>query len=589
MYEWELRNKENISTSLFKMLSIKYLYTLLLCMFSLCVSVEGFLCPSTSTYVYHRPLHQNRRPESFIYVRQEYFPIYSKYNNKNKDQGQNTDQNIFMQHRAINEIELSIENLPERSSSSYSISNRFMNIRDTLLKGILKSFAIYITCINLCSPTLAVQSETNFGMSGFFANKEENDGNEVQEQQNQRTSNEESDDNIFEEVFILSKKFYIDRTYNHHENWDEIHDKLAQSVSKDNKKSQITATRKLLGMLGDKYTKLVSKEQYNVLKKFDPIGAGFLISGNTDGYYTVSTQPTEDTPAYKSGIEKGDKILKINGIDIKGKSIFDVIELITEGDLDFLKLTYINSKTSSLKETTLPRNFDNVVDPVTYSMNLRESDGSLVGYIRIKEFNSKAKIATQKALMALENQGVQEYILDLRGNPGGSVQSAVAVAGLFMPDKVVTYIEDYAGKVMPLKSNNDNVVTRDPLVIWADKRSASASEILASALQENCRGIVMAEENTFGKGLVQGVFGLSDGRGLVMTVAKYQTPKGNEIQKIGIAPDVIRKLPKKMNFMVGDPASDISTLTEEDFAIAANQNKLCIPPSKELIESKIVN
>lgn len=127
-----------------------------------------------------------------------------------------------------------------------------------------------------------------------------------------------------------------------------------------------------------------------------------------------------------------------------------------------------------------------------------------------------------------------------------------------MNDKIVTYIQDYEGKRIPLKTNG-RVLTSDPIVIWTDKKSASASEILASALRDNCRAVLMGQK-TFGKGLVQGVFGLSDGRGLLMTVAKYETPNGASIQGKGIKPDIERGIPQTL---IGD--QDISMVMDEDF------------------------
>ena len=152
------------------------------------------------------------------------------------------------------------------------------------------------------------------------------------------------------------------------------------------------------------------------------------------------------------------------------------------------------------------------------------------------------KPSLESALRDLESQNVGEYVLDVRGNPGGAFQSAVEIAGLFMSDKLATDVVDGNGVDLKFRTSKDRVVIdeNDPLVIWVDGRSASASEVLAGALRDNCRAVVMGD-TSFGKGLVQAVYGLKNGYGLVLTVAKYLTPGGTDINKVGIVPDVSRE------------------------------------------------
>lgn len=179
-----------------------------------------------------------------------------------------------------------------------------------------------------------------------------------------------------------------------------------------------------------------------------------------------------------------------------------------------------------------------VKNPISYKVSEVRTDGTKVGYIKISEFNTLVKGKLENALADLEAQGVNAYVLDIRQNTGGAFQSAVEVAGLFIEDKVATSAVDSDGKRLDFRTPKGKLAvdTTDALVVWIDGRSASASEVLAGSLRDNCRAVTMGQKS-FGKGLIQGVYGLKTGAGLVMTVARYETPSGNDIQGIGISPD----------------------------------------------------
>ena len=145
---------------------------------------------------------------------------------------------------------------------------------------------------------------------------------------------------------------------------------------------------------------------------------------------------------------------------------------------------------------------------------------------------------------------------------GGAFQSAVEIAGLFMSDTLATDVVDGNGVDLKFRTSKDRVVVdeKDPIVVWVDGRSASASEVLAGALRDNCRAVVMGD-TSFGKGLVQAVYGLENGYGLVLTVAKYLTPNGTDINKVGIVPDISKEegLPTALGFLpvVGSDTSRV--------------------------------
>jgi carboxyl-terminal processing protease len=185
-----------------------------------------------------------------------------------------------------------------------------------------------------------------------------------------------------------------------------------------------------------------------------------------------------------------------------------------------------------------------VKNPVTYKITEKRNDGTIVGYIRISEFNSLVKPKLEDAIKSLKASGANAFVMDLRQNPGGAFQSAVEIAGLFLDDKIATNVIDSNQVEMVFRTTKGKTLLElsVPLVIWQDGGSASASEVLAGALHDQCRAVVMGS-NSFGKGLIQAVYGLKNGSGFVLTVAKYQTPGGTDIQGIGITPDIEAKLP----------------------------------------------
>ena len=170
--------------------------------------------------------------------------------------------------------------------------------------------------------------------------------------------------------------------------------------------------------------------------------------------------------------------------------------------------------------------------------------------------------------------------MDLRGNTGGAFQSAIEISGLFLRDRVATYVVDSNQVELPFRTpklQNLLVDPEDPLVIWIDGLSASASEVLAGSLHDNCRAVTMGN-TSFGKGLIQAVYGLKNGAGLVVTVAKYVTPSGSEIQGKGITPDI---LPQGKNMpapiFVPGLSTDTSKIDFKDIAKRLNPDMCTVP------------
>ena len=158
-----------------------------------------------------------------------------------------------------------------------------------------------------------------------------------------------------------------------------------------------------------------------------------------------------------------------------------------------------------------------------------------VGYVRLNQFSANAAQEIARGVNELEKQGAEAYILDLRNNPGGLLQAGVEIARMWLDNGTIVYTVNRQGALGSFDSNSE-ILTSDPLVVLVNQGTASASEILAGALQDNGRALLVGEK-TFGKGLIQSLFELPDGAGLAVTVAKYETPNHTDINKLGIMPD----------------------------------------------------
>ncbi|MEL6940425.1 MAG: S41 family peptidase, partial [Cyanobacteria bacterium J06598_1] len=177
-----------------------------------------------------------------------------------------------------------------------------------------------------------------------------------------------------------------------------------------------------------------------------------------------------------------------------------------------------------------------------------------LGYLRLGQFNGNAAEELRTSLQGLEQQGADAYILDLRNNPGGLLQAGIEIARMWLDEGTVVYTVNRQGMLGNYDANG-KAITSDPLVVLVNKGTASASEILAGALQDNGRAKLVGE-TTFGKGLIQSLFDLPNGSGLAVTIAKYETPNHRDINKLGITPDqaVESSVEKRQQFGTNEDA-----------------------------------
>jgi carboxyl-terminal processing protease len=266
-------------------------------------------------------------------------------------------------------------------------------------------------------------------------------------------------------------------------------------------------------------------------------GLGIHI-GIKDGILTVIA-PIEDTPAFKAGIKAGDKILKISGESTKNMGLTDAVSKMRGPKGTSITLTIFREGWKETNDFTIVRDIIKIKSVKSKMLQ----DG--IGYIKITQFQESTGPDLATALEKLSKEGMTSLIIDLRNDPGGLLNSAVEVAEQFLPPKkLVVYIKNKSGEKTEYFTEGEKTYTDIPMAVLVNQGSASASEIVAGALKDWNRAVIIGVQ-TFGKGSVQSLIPLSDGSGLRLTTAKYYTPKGTSIQGIGITPDIVVKLEVK--------------------------------------------
>lgn len=320
---------------------------------------------------------------------------------------------------------------------------------------------------------------------------------------------------VFSEVLSLVKKNYVEDI--------KIKDLIYGAIK---------------GMLGslDPHSAFMTPEQYKEMQvdtKGEFGGVGIQI-GVKDGMLTVIA-PIEDTPAYRAGIKSGDKIIKINNEFTKDMGLQDAVSKMRGAPSTAVKLTILREGWKETKEFSITREIIKIK-----SVKSKLLEGG-IGYVKINQFQEQTASDLSKALEKLTQQNISSLILDLRNNPGGLLNSAVDVSSEFLPqNKLVVFIKDRKGEKVEYRSRKAASIPEIPMAVLVNQGSASASEIVAGALKDWNRAVVIGTQ-TFGKGSVQSVIPLNDGSAMRLTTARYYTPKGTSIQSTGIMPDIVVK------------------------------------------------
>ncbi|MFM7407954.1 MAG: carboxyl-terminal processing protease CtpC [Cuspidothrix sp.] len=347
-----------------------------------------------------------------------------------------------------------------------------------------------------------------------------------------KASFKDSHKDLIDEVWQIIYYRYVDGTFNQVD-WQAVRKEYLSKTYTDDKEAY-KSVREMLKKLEDPYTRFMDPEEFKNMQvdtSGELTGIGITISQDEKTKELVVIAPIEDTPAFKAGILAKDVILEIDGKSTKGMDTNDAVSLIRGESGTRVKLTILRNRRK--KQFTIQRARIEI-HPVRFSE--KKTPSGNIGYIRLNQFSANASKEMKDAIKKLEAKKVSGYILDLRGNPGGLLYASVEIAQMWMDTGTIVSTIDRQG-MQDQQVANGSALTNKPLVVLVDKGSASASEILSGALQDNKRAILVGNQ-TFGKGLVQSVQPLKSGSGLAVTIAKYHTPSGKDINKHGIDPDV---------------------------------------------------
>ena len=321
-------------------------------------------------------------------------------------------------------------------------------------------------------------------------------------------------------------------------NWINLRKEFLAKKYSDNNEAY-DAIRDMLSNLDDPYTRFLDPKEFNQMRidtSGELTGVGIQIVKDKESDSIIIISPIEGTPAYEAGIKAKDKILSIDNVSTKGLNIEDAVKLIRGRRGTKVKLEILRNGNSFYKSLLRERI---EIKSVTSKIN-ETKDGLLIGYVRLKQFNANASREMKDTLKDLEIKKVSGYVLDLRSNPGGLLESSIDISRQFIDKGIIVSTLSKDG-LRETKRGNGKALTKKPLIVLVNEGSASASEIVSGAIRDNNRGKLVGKK-TFGKGLVQSMRTLVDGSGLTVTVAKYLTPNGTDINKFGITPDIEVKM-----------------------------------------------
>ncbi len=387
---------------------------------------------------------------------------------------------------------------------------------------------------------------------------------------------------IVVEAWRIINRTYLDDTFNH-QNWAAVRQKLLKQPVTD-EESAYQAIEQMLASLDEPFTRFLRPEQYRSLQvntSGELTGVGLQIALNAKTGQLEVVAPIAGSPAEKAGIQPRDRILQIDGVSTADLTL-DEAAARMRGPLGS-KVSLVVERDGQEKRAVQLQRDRIAVNPVVAQLQTAPK-GVPVGYIRLGQFNANAATEVARAIQRLEKQGAEAYILDLRNNPGGLLQAGIEIARLWLEQGPIVYTVNRQGIQGSFEAFG-SALTRDPLIVLVNQGTASASEILAGALQDNGRAKILGE-TTFGKGLIQSLFELSDGSGLAVTVAKYETPKHRDIHKLGIIPDLVVSLDPITRDRIGTEADKqyqaaVEILTNSAIARKSDETRVASRKSDE--------
>jgi carboxyl-terminal processing protease len=370
---------------------------------------------------------------------------------------------------------------------------------------------------------------------------------------------------IVDEVWHVIDRSYVDGTFNQND-WEAVRKEYVRPYK--DKQEAYKSVREMLKKLGDPYTRFMDPDEYRNMKidtSGELIGVGIQLGADEKSKRPMVIAPIEGSPAASAGILSKDIIIRIDGKSTEGMDDKAAVNLIRGKANTKVKLTVLRGTKEidfELKRQVI------ALHPVRFNKQ-KGPNGEDIGYIRLSQFSAPAVKEMRDAIDSLEKQKVGGYVLDLRSNPGGLLDASVEIARMWLRQGGIVSTVTREGST-DRKNANATELTQKPMVVLVDGGSASASEILSGALQDNNRAKIIGTK-TFGKGLVQSVREIMSDEGesgMAVTIAKYLTPQGRDINKHGIDPDVEIKLSEQDQKNLLSDRDKIGTPADPQFAKA---------------------
>jgi len=320
---------------------------------------------------------------------------------------------------------------------------------------------------------------------------------------------------VIDQVWQIVYRDYLDSTGAYSDaRWRQLRKDLLTKYYAGEEESY-EAIKGMLASLDDPYTRFLDPKEFKEMRidtSGELMGVGIQLSLDKDTKELIVVSPIEGTPASRAGVQSQDVIVSIDGAPTKGMTTADAVKLIRgpEGTSVVLGLR----RKGEILNVPLTRARIEI-NAVKSALNTA-ANGSRIGYIRLKQFNANASREMRAAIQDLEGQDAQGYVLDLRSNPGGLLEASIDIARQWLNKGTIVSTRTREG-IRDVRRATGSAITDKPMVVLIDQGSASASEILSGALQENERAQLVGQK-TFGKGLVQAVRGLSDGSGMTVTI-----------------------------------------------------------------------
>lgn len=347
---------------------------------------------------------------------------------------------------------------------------------------------------------------------------------------------------LVDQAWQIVNQEYVDRSFNR-QDWQAVRQQYLNQSYTSTAQAYL-AVDQMLKRLGDPYTRFLTPDSMkdlvdNVSGDFIGVGVTVSLDPLTQEWIVVEIIP--GSPAANAGISKQDIVVSINGKQTASINPKQASQYII-GTVGSKVALQVRRGRDFLTYQLVREHLD--LNPLVYQV--QSTDQGKFGYIRMPVFTTKSAQDMVKALTELEKQQVRGYLLDLRQNPGGVFEASIDIARMWMGSGQVVSSILQQGKREVFRASGPGY-TAKPLVVLVDGQSASASEVLAAAFQDNRRAQIVGSK-TFGKGIVQNLKALTDGSGVVVTTAQYFTPKGKNIHKIGLTPDLVVNLPPGTRF-----------------------------------------